>query len=140
MTWLSHLGARLTVGMLERWLIAERDRDSPRIWWYGISDSPDGALPPDALRYHYDASTNIGEPIDDPGDLYPTVALLVRMAGDRGRISWDLTYRPVREPPPRPTPPPRHHVRSTAGKAKGVGETLAQRADRARRQPPRAAA
>ena len=38
-----------------------------------------------ALRYQHDPATMVGEPIDDPGDLYPTVALLVRMAGEIGR-------------------------------------------------------
>jgi hypothetical protein len=61
------------------------------MWWYGLSNSSNGPLPDGALRYHHDPTTMVGEPIDDPGDMYPTVALLVRMAGGRRRLTWDLT-------------------------------------------------
>jgi hypothetical protein len=127
----------------ERWLVAERDRDNPLVWWYGLADSPTGPLPGGALRYHHDPATMVGKPIDDPSDLYPTVALLVRMAGGRRRLTWDLTYRPLEQLPRPPTPPPgspERRMRATGGKAKGGGETLARRAERARRQTPEAAA
>jgi hypothetical protein len=132
--------ARLSAVMIERWLIAERDPHDLLLWRYGPGDSSSAALPAHAPRYRYDPSSMVGVQIDDAGDLYPTVALLLRMAGARRRITWDLTYRPLPEPPRPPTPPATRHVRSTAGKAKGAGETLGQRANRARGQPPRAAA
>ena len=129
--------------MGERWLVAEQDPDNPLTWWYGLTDSENAVLPDGPLRYHHDPVTMIGNPIDDPGDLYPTVALLVRMAGGRRRLTWDLTYRPVEEAPRPRTPPPGspwRETRATAGKAKGEGETLAERAERERGYRPQAAA
>ena len=72
--------------------------------------------------------------------LWPTVILLVRQAGGRDRIVYDLTMRPVDVPEPPPRAPEKRWERSTAGQSKGRGETLSERAQRDREGRPRAAA
>lgn len=63
--------------------------------------------------------------------LWPTVILLVRQAGARDRIVYDLTMRPgEKAPEPPPRGPERRWERSTAGKSKARGETLGERAER----------
>ncbi len=124
--------------MPDRILILERDPSDPAVWSYGLA-ADDGQLTAERYRLrHYPATGS--EPIGALHEmLWPTAVLLVRQAGARNRVVYNLTPAgDAPEPPPRP--PERRWERSTARKRRGAGETLAQRAERAQRGEPRVAA
>lgn len=120
-------------------VVVERDPVDLRLWRYGAADAT-GELTGDARRLRHDRATRCGTPLDPPGPHYPTAVLLVRAAGDRQRAVWDVTAAAFAEGPGRPPEPPQspgdgRWRRSTAGKAKGSGVTLRQRAERPRPGP-----
>jgi hypothetical protein len=126
--------------MPDRILIVERDPTDDTVWRYGIADAA-GQLGT-TYRLRLDPAAGF-VPLDgqNSNGLWPTVILLVRRSGHRTRIVYDLTIRPVDaapEPPPRP--PGARWERATAGKSKGPGETLSERAERDRHDRPRAVA
>ena len=125
-------------------VVVERDRSDRNLWRYGEA-GPDGKLADDIRRLRYDPATGTGEYLDPPGPHLPTAILVVRRAGPtENRLVWDVTAVMFPSTTTRPTPPPAsgtRWARSTAGKAKGKGETLAQRASRgSENQPGQAAA
>jgi len=96
----------------DRILILERDPTDPAIWSYGLADA-DGRLPAERYRLRHSPTTG-SEPIGAVHEgLWPTAVLLVRQAGARNRVVYNLTPpRDAPEPPPRP--PERRWERSTA--------------------------
>jgi hypothetical protein len=123
----------------DRILIVERDPADETVWRYGVADQA-GRLGA-TWRLRLDPAASF-VPLDgqNSNGLWPTVILLIRRAAGRTRIVYDLTIRPVDagpEPPPRPEA---RWERATAGKSKGPGETLSERAERDRHGRPRAAA
>jgi hypothetical protein len=72
--------------------------------------------------------------------VWVTAILLVRQAGDRDRIVYDLDPGPVERGPQPPPQPPGRWERATKGKSKRRGETWAERAERGHDGRPRAAA
>lgn len=119
----------------DRVLILERDPTAPAVWRYGLGGD-NGQLVADAYRLRHDPEAG-SEPIGDCAEmLWPTVVLLVRQAGGHDRIVYDLTMRPADVPEPPPRGPERRWERSTAGKSKGRGETLSERAQRDREGQP----
>jgi hypothetical protein len=132
-------GRRQDGGVPDRILIVERDAEDPGLWRYGLAGE-DGRLGDDVYRLRHDPDTG-SEPVGEWREmLWPTVILLVRRAGVRNRIVYNLTRRPVGVPEPPPRPPERRWARSTSGKSKERGETLRETAERAREGHPRAAA
>jgi hypothetical protein len=64
-------------------------------------------------------------------NLWTTAILLVRQAGERTRIVYDLQPWLRDAPPePPPRPPDGRWERATGGKSKGAGATLQERAER----------
>lgn len=123
-------------------VVVERDEADPSLWRYGKADR-EGRLCGDVRRLRYDPAIGAGAPVDPPGPDHPTAVLLVRQAAESTRrLDWDVGAAMFPQSGSDPEPPPpaeRGWTRATAGKAKGAGETLTQRASRQRPQP-RAAA
>jgi hypothetical protein len=98
----------------DRILIVERDAEDPTLWRYGLA-SEDGRLGDQVHRLRHDTATG-STPIGAVhAGLWPTVTLLIRQAGERTRIVYDLTLRPVATPEPPPRPPGAIHGRQVEG-------------------------
>lgn len=89
--------------MPDRIVNVERDPTDRALWDYGLADA-NGRLGDDALQLrHADPLdwTSLGD-VDE--GLWPTVILLVRRAGGRDRVVYNLTGRSTGDAP---DPPPR---------------------------------
>jgi hypothetical protein len=116
---------------LGRVLVVDPDGNSSDLWHFVVMvdgaavAGSDGMLRCDPLT---GSITRVGE----WAEWWGTAALLVRAASGRRPIVYDLALPPVPALPPRgPAGPP---PRSTAGRAKAAGETLADRAQRAQQR------
>jgi hypothetical protein len=112
-----------------RVLVVDPDDESTDVWHFVVMVD-DAALADSVGMLRCDPATGAITRVGEWAEWWGTAALLVRTASTRERIVYDLALPPIPAPPSR-RPAGVAPGRSTAGRAKAAGETLAGRARRA---------
>lgn len=113
-------------------LLVDPDGSDPELWHFVLK--VDGVeVPGSAGTVRRELTDGTITSVGERAEWYLTAALLLRDATAREQIRYDMTPQPIPIPPPARTNGPR--PRATAGRAKGAGETLADRARRTRPTP-----
>jgi len=116
----------------QRVLVVDPDDESTDVWHFVVMVD-DVAVADSVGMLRCDPVTGAITRVGERAEWWGTAALLVRGAATRERIVYDLALPPIPPPPPR-RPTGGVPGRSTAGRAKAGGESLADRARRARGQ------